>query len=337
MKNILCLGGAGFIGSNFVDYIFKNTDWNITVVDLLNYRGRLDNFSDEVWREHLNYINGKKDSRFRFIYGDICDFHLMNKLFKENEYVVGFAAESHVDRSIFSSAPFIRSDVEGVQILLDVLKQNKHIEKFIHFSTSEVYGTAQYEPMDEQHPLLPASPYAASKCGGDRLIYSYQNTFDVPTTIVRPFNQYGPQQHAENLIPKCITSILNGKKIPIFGNGEAMRDFVFVKDTCEAILTLLNADNNEIKHKVFNIATGIATSTLDIARKIVKYMGQTEDECISFVDSRLGEVNKHIGCNKKMKSVFNWETKTTLDCGLLLTIEWYKSHLPWIANRKMYI
>src|SRR5947209_3547530 len=197
-RRILITGGAGFIGSNFVRYILNTyPDYTVTVLDALTYAGNLDNFDDRT----------KEDPRFIFWQGNVQNGEMVSELVAQCDAVVHFAAETHVARSIYDNTTFFQTDVLGTQVIANAVLKHK-IERFIHISTSEVYGSAEYDPMDELHPLLPTTPYAGAKCGADRLVYSYYVTYGIPAVILRPFNNYGPHQHLEKVVPRFITSAL---------------------------------------------------------------------------------------------------------------------------------
>jgi len=216
MKKILVTGGAGFIGSNFVEYLFERyPETHIIVLDALTYAGNPQNFPAKI----------KNSKRFEFWYGNVLNDDLVNELMGRVDIVVHFAAESHVARSIYDNKIFYMTDVMGTQVVANsVLKNYRNVERFIHISTSEVYGTARANPMDEEHPLKPMSPYASAKAGADRLVYSYWATYDIPAIIVRPFNQYGPKQHLEKVISRFITSALKNEPMTVHGDGSARRD-----------------------------------------------------------------------------------------------------------------
>src|SRR6476660_7394055 len=225
-KTILVTGGAGFIGSNFARHLYrKYPEYRILVVDALTYAGSVSNLPE----------GAQQSGRYEFWYGDVRNGELMDTLVSRADIVVHMAAESHVTRSIYDNRLFFETDVLGTQTVANaVAKYRDRVELFVHVSTSEVYGTAVSPMMDEQHPLNPMSPYASAKCGADRLVYSYWATYSVPAVIVRPFNNFGPMQHLEKVVPRFITSVLLDEKLTVHGNGEAARDFVHVDDTCRA-------------------------------------------------------------------------------------------------------
>lgn len=244
-KRILITGGAGFVGTNFVTHLLqKYPDYHVMVLDALTYAGNLDNFPPGI----------KNDARFSFYRGDVRDLALVLELMQKVDAVVHLAAETHVARSIYDDRKFFETDVLGTQSVASaVLKNREHIQRFVHISTSEVYGTAVFTPMDEDHPLHPVTPYAAAKAGADRLVYSYWRTYHLPVVILRPFNQYGPYQHLEKVIPRFITSALLNEPLTVHGTGMARRDWLYVEDTCERIDRALHAQNPHVEGEVFNL------------------------------------------------------------------------------------
>jgi dTDP-glucose 4,6-dehydratase len=234
-----------------------------------------------------------------------------------------------VTRSIYDNYIFFETDVLGTQTIANaVLKYKDTVERFIHISTSEVYGTAVREAMDEDHPLMPMSPYASAKAGADRLVYSYWATYEQPVTIIRPFNNYGPYQHLEKAIPRFITSCMLNEPIRVHGDGGAARDFVFVEDLCRAIDSIAHADVSLVKGEVFNVASGMHRSILSIARDIVRMMGKDES-IIQFVGDRPGQVFRHTGDIRKIQRVLGWQPNITWEEGLERTIAWYRNNRPW--------
>jgi dTDP-glucose 4,6-dehydratase len=219
--------------------------------------------------------------------------------------------------------------------MLDSLVRHKNVERFIHISTSEVCGTAETIPMDEHHPIKPRSPYAAAKAGADRLVYAYQCTYDIPTIIIRLFNNYGPQQHLEKMIPRFITSALKGEPLTIHGTGLQTRDWMHVDDTSKALDTILHHDNfDQIKNELIHIGTGKETSVLEIAQSILKIFDLPET-MLTFVPDRPGQVLCHISSKDKAKQLLNWEPTISLNEGLRNTIEWYRNHHKWCETREM--
>lgn len=314
MKTILVTGGAGFIGSNFVDYIFrKYRDYRLIVLDALTYAGDIENIPPGI----------RNSGRFEFWYGDVNNLDLVSDLVGRSDIVVHFAAETHVARSLYSHRVFFVTDVLGTQSVANaVLKHSGRIDRFIHISTSEVYGTSVYEPMDESHPLNPTSPYAAAKAGADRLVYSYIVAHDIPGVIIRPFNNYGPKQHLEKVIPRFITSCILGEPLTIHGDGSASRDWVFAEDTARAVDLVLHAPIEKVRGEVFNVGTGRSLSVLEIAKKISAEFGVQEN--LDFMSERFGQVQRHISSTGKAEKVLGFKASLSFEEGLRETIEWYK-------------
>ncbi|MDP2922439.1 MAG: dTDP-glucose 4,6-dehydratase [Candidatus Omnitrophota bacterium] len=321
-KNILITGGAGFIGSNFTRYLYeKYPNYRLIILDALTYAGNTENLPIEVKSLH--------NDRFSFWHGNVRNGELIDTLISQSDIVVHFAAETHVTRSVFDNFLFFETDVLGTQTVANAIAKYKDkIELFIHISTSEVYGTAQKEKMDENHPLLPCSPYASAKAGADRLVYSYWATYDIPAVIVRPFNTYGPCQHLEKAIPRFVTGCILNEDLRVHGDGSAARDYVFVEDVCRALDTIMHADIKKIKGEVFNVASGMHRSILSIAKDIVRLMGK-DDSLIKFVGERPGQVFRHTGDIEKIKKELGWKPKVSWEEGLKRTIQWYKGNRPW--------
>lgn len=323
MKKILVTGGAGFIGSNFVRYILdKYPDYRVVVLDILTYAGNTDNLPKDMLAQQ-----SRPDARLTFWYGNVCNADLVSTLMAEVDTVVHFAAESHVTRSIYDNKVFFETDVMGTQVIANSVLNHKNIERFIHISTSEVYGSAEGEVMDEEHILNPMSPYASAKCGADRLVYSYWATYDIPAVIIRPFNNYGQNQHLEKAVPRFITSALLGEAMTVHGQGQAERDWLYVGDHCQALDKVLHVDINKVKGQVINIGSGVSTSVYDIAKK-VKALTNADSEII-FVGDRPGQVVRHTSSTQKAKDLLGWEATTSFDDGLRTTIEWYRNNPKW--------
>ena len=317
-KRILVTGGAGFIGSNFVDFIMrKYPDYSVVVLDALTYAGDI---------EHIP-VRRRDSNRFEFWYGDVNNLDLVSDLVGQADIVVHFAAETHVARSLYSHRIFFTTDVLGTQSVANaVLKHSGKVERFVHISTSEVYGTAEYEPMDELHPLNPTSPYAAAKAGADRLVYSYILAYDLPGIIIRPFNNYGPRQHLEKVIPRFITSCILGEPLTIHGDGTAARDWVYAGDTAKAIDHAIHMHIDKVKGEVYNIGTGRAVSVIDIAKKVTAAFGMKEN--FQFIPDRFGQVKKHISSTRKAKTGLGFTPSVSFDRGLQKAIQWYKKNRP---------
>src|SRR5690349_22537956 len=258
MKRVLVTGGAGFISSGFVRHLLAATPYHVVSLDALTYAGNLENLADVMAHERLS-----------FVHGDIRDKELVRQLVDEVDVIVNAAAESHVEKSIEEGASeFVTTNVEGTQILLDAIRETP-VERFILISSSEVYGTAEYAPMDEEHPLNPRSPYAATKAGGDRLAYSYYVTYGLPIVIVRPFNNYGPRQHPEKVVPRFITQALADEPLTIHGDGHASRDWLYVLDDAAAIEAVIAAPLDNVAGELLNVATGVDSSANDIADAVL--------------------------------------------------------------------
>jgi dTDP-glucose 4,6-dehydratase len=320
MKTILITGGAGFIGSNFVRHLYnKYPDYRLIVVDALTYAGNVDNCPD----------GAMGSERYEFWYGDVRNGELMDTLVSQSDVVVHMAAESHVTRSIYDNKLFFETDVLGTQAVANsIVKHRNKVERFIHISTSEVYGTALSEKMDETHPLNPMSPYASAKCGADRLVYSYWATYKIPAIVVRPFNNYGPYQHLEKAVPRFITSCLLGEPVTVHGDGTAARDWIFVEEHCEALDQLLHADIDKVCGEVINIGSEEHRSVLEVAEAVVEAMNPAESR-IKFIGDRPGQVFRHTADASKLKRLIGWQPRLSFQEGLERTIRWYRDHQEW--------
>jgi dTDP-glucose 4,6-dehydratase len=320
MKTILVTGGAGFIGSNFVRHLYrKYPDYKLIVIDALTYAGNVQNCPE----------GAMGSGRYDFWYGDVRNGELMDTLVSQADVVVHMAAESHVTRSIYDNRLFFETDVLGTQTVANaVVKHRDRVERFIHISTSEVYGSAVTGKMDEDHPLNPMSPYASAKCGADRLVYSYWATYDIPAVIVRPFNNYGPYQHLEKAVPRFITSCILKEPLTVHGDGSAKRDWVFVEEHCEALDRLLHADLEGIKGQVINIGTGEDKSVLEIAEAVLEAMKPTDSQ-IQFIGDRPGQVFRHTSDASKLKRLIDWQPRLSFSEGLERTIRWYRDNESW--------
>ena len=317
MKKVLVTGGAGFISSTFVRHLLAETPYEVVSLDALTYAGNLENLADLMAHPRLS-----------FVHGDIRDRELVRRLVSEVDVIVNAAAESHVEKSIEEGASeFVTTNVEGTQILLDAVRETP-VERFILISSSEVYGTAEYAPMDERHPLEPRSPYAATKAGADRLAYSYFVTYGLPVVIVRPFNNYGPRQHPEKVIPRFITQALSDEPLTIHGDGHASRDWLYVDDDAEAIEAIIAADIDSIAGEVLNVATGIDISVSEIADAVLDVLGKPSS-LKTHVEERPGQVDRHIGSTEKAERLLGWRARTSFEAGLARTVEWYRDNAGW--------
>ncbi|KCZ70515.1 dTDP-glucose 4,6-dehydratase [Candidatus Methanoperedens nitroreducens] len=311
---ILITGGCGFIGSNFIHYILKNTDYEVINLDGLTYSGNPDNLKD---------IEGNE--RYRFIHGRIEDRKLVYELIQDAEYLVNFAAESHVDRSILDSRPFIITNIEGTQVLLEACRHSD-IKKFVHISTDEVYGELGETGKFVEHlPLLPNSPYSASKASADLIIRAYHETYGLPAATARPSNNYGYYQYPEKFIPLIITNLLEDKHVPVYGEGKNIRDWIFVEDCCAGIATILNRGKTG---EVYNVGGESEKRNIDIVRMLLGLLGRDESY-IKFVKDRPGHDYRYALDNTKIRKEPGWSPKIDLETGLAKTVEWYKNNPSW--------
>ena len=316
-KKVLVTGGCGFISSNFIRHLLQHTPYEVVSLDALTYAGNLENLRDVMGHERL-----------RFIEGDIRDPETVRDIVAEVDVVVNAAAESHVEKSIQEGASqFVKTNVEGTQILLDAMREAP-LDRFILISSSEVYGTAEAAPMDEEHPLNPRSPYAATKLGADRLAYSYWVTYDLPIVIVRPFNNYGPFQHPEKALPRFVIQALNDEPLTIHGDGHASRDWLFVEDDAEAIEAVITAPRDAVAGEVVNVATGIDISVSQIADYVLDALDKPSSLKVH-VDERPGQVDRHIGSTAKAEELLGWRARTSFEQGLERTIDWYVENRAW--------
>jgi dTDP-glucose 4,6-dehydratase len=321
-RTVLVTGGAGFMGSNFVRYLLrKYPQHKIIVLDALTYAGNTENLP--------KIDNQNRHSRFSFWYGNIRNGELVDSLVSQAQFVFHFAAETHVTRSIYDNQLFFETDVLGTQVVANaVLKYSKSVERFIHISSSEVYGSAMTEVMDEEHPLRPMSPYASAKAGADRLVYSYWETYDIPAVIVRPFNNYGAYQHLEKVIPRFITSCILDEPLTVHGDGKSQRDWLYVGDFCRALDILMHCDLEGVRRQVINVGTGRSTDILTIAELILKKMKRPRS-LIKYVGDRPGQVFRHTASITKAGSLLGWSPMTELEEGLDRTIVWYRKNRKW--------
>ena len=327
MKTYLVTGGAGFIGSNFVLYMLnKYEDIRIINLDKLTYAGNLEN---------LKSI--QNDPRHIFVHGDICDNELVNSLFEKYEidYVAHFAAESHVDRSIREPEVFAKTNVMGTVNLLNCAKDAWENEdgtwkegvKFLHVSTDEVYGSLGEEGyFTEKSPIQPSSPYSASKASSDLIALAYKETFKMNVNVTNCSNNYGPYQHNEKLIPHMIKLALNNQKLPIYGEGLNIRDWLYVEDHCEAIdLVFHNGKSGER----YNIGGHNEKRNIDIVKLILKRLGKSED-LIQYVEDRKGHDYRYAIDPSKIKAELGWEPETKFEDGIVKTIDWYIANPDWL-------
>lgn len=318
---LLVTGGAGFIGSNFIYYwLNKYPNDEIINLDLLTYAGNLENLSD---------IEANKN--YTFVKGDICDAELVNKLVKEVDIIVHFAAESHVDRSILNSADFIRTNVEGTRVLLEAAKNNGNI-RFHHISTDEVFGSLSLDDpkFNEKTAYDPRSPYSASKAASDHLVRSYYHTHGLPITISNCSNNYGPYQHPEKLIPFFITNLIEEKPVTIYGEGKNIRDWIHVDDHNRGVDLIIH--NGKIG-ETYCLGGNSEQSNLQITKNILSLMGKGEDSILHIAD-RLGHDMRYAINYSKAETELGFKPLVSLEQGLLSTINWYKNNYTWWAKIK---
>jgi dTDP-glucose 4,6-dehydratase len=312
-QSILVTGGAGFIGSNFVRHIMTNyPDCRVTVLDALTYAGNLENL-----------VGLEDDERFTFIKGTICERADVRKAIKGCEAVFNFAAETHVDRSIHEAGSFIHTDVFGTYTLLaEALEAG--IERFIQISTDEVYGSATSSGFHEDSPLKPGNPYSASKCGGDLMTLAFQNTYGLPVLITRSSNNFGSYQHVEKFIPLFVTNTIEGKDLPLYGDGMHERDWIYVEDNCRAIVQV--AMKGKVG-EIYNIAVGKSQPNLVVAERILDILGAPKSRIV-FVEDRKGHDRIYALDASKIKEL-GWKAETDFDDALEKTVLWYKDNEEW--------
>lgn len=325
LKTILITGAAGFIGSNVLEYLFdKHPRCRFLVLDALTYAGDMRSIPERI----------QKSKRFEFWYGDIRNAKMVDALVAQSDIVIHFAAESHVTRSIHDNLRFFETDVIGTQVIANaVLSNQPRVERFIHISTCEVYGSAVTTPMDENHPLNPASPYAAAKVGADRLVHSYVKTYNIPAVIVRPFNIFGPKQHLEKVIPRFITSGLLGEPLTVHGDGTSRRDFMYVDDLAKALDLIIHAPIRSVAGHVFNIGSGKSVSIGEIAQ-IVRNTMNVSKNCVVRIGDRPGQVVDFVADCAKIKKLFKWRPRVSFQQGLAKTIKWYKDNRDWWEHKR---
>lgn len=318
MTTILVTGGAGFIGSCFIRHeLKKHPDYNIINLDALTYCGNLENLRDV-----------ENNPNYRFVHGNICDKNLVRELIDEVDCVINFAAESHVDNSIKNPEIFIETNVQGTLNLLQASKEIG-IERFLQVSTDEVYGSlGQTGYFYETTPLAPNSPYSASKASADMLVRAYRETYGLPTLNTRCSNNYGPYQYPEKLIPFFISKLLKNEKVPVYGDGLNVRDWLYVYDHCEAIDVVLHKGK---VGEIYNIGGHNEKTNLEITKLILSVMGKDENS-IEYVEDRLGHDKRYAISNDKITTELDWTPSLTFEEGIKLTIDWYLSNQDWIQN-----
>jgi dTDP-glucose 4,6-dehydratase len=315
---LLVTGGSGFIGCNFIRHmIARYPAYDIINLDKLTYAGNPDNLRDL-----------EKSPRYTFVKGDICDPAIVDQVMKNTDQVVHFAAESHVDRSIADSSAFIRTNVLGTHTLLEGALRHK-IKKFVHISTDEVYGSIMKGSFVETDRLTPSSPYSSSKASSDLLALSYHITHGLPVTVTRCTNNFGPYQYPEKLIPLFVTNLLEGKKVPVYGTGTNVRDWIYVLDHCKAVDFVLHNGN---PGEIYNIGGGAEKTNIEITDKIIELLGK-DQSAIEHVKDRLGhDLRYSLDCSKLKK--MGWKPEYSFDEAMKNTVEWYVENRPWWEKLK---
>lgn len=305
---LLVTGGAGFIGSNFVHYVLEETDHDVTTLDALTYAGAKSN------------LEGVLDCpRHEFVEGDIRDRSLVDGLVADADMVLNFAAESHVDRSIESTEPFVSTNVQGTQTLLDAAR-SADVDRFVQISTDEVYGEIEDGTFHEDDPLNPRNPYAASKAGADLLAQSYHTTYGLPVVITRSSNNYGPRQHVEKLIPKFVTNSARGDPLPLYGDGSNVREWTYVRDNCRAVELVMREGR---PGRIYNIGSGEELQNIEVTQRILDAVGASED-LIEFVEDRPGHDQRYALDTSRIEAL-GWEPQWSFDEGIEETVAHYLS------------
>lgn len=308
--NLLITGGAGFIGSEFAIQVSSNTDFNITVLDSLTYAGNLGNLED-------------CQDRIQFVTVDIRNLGDLEKLFRKKQFthIAHFAAESHVDNSISNPAIFAETNVIGTLNLLDLARKYS-IERFLHISTDEVYGSVSEGFSTESSPLNPSSPYSASKAAAEHFVFSFLHTFNLPTLIVRCSNNYGPRQYPEKLIPFFISRLMKNQSVPVYGDGKNVREWLHVSDCAKGISMVLEKGRTG---EIYNISSGIFRENLEVTRMLIDLMGKSID-LINFVEDRKGHDFRYAIDSSKIRTELGWKPEVSLEKGLKQTVEWFKEN-----------
>ena len=314
MVKVLVTGGAGFIGSNFVHYaLAAHQDWQVTTLDKLTYAGRIENL-DSV----------RNNPRHRFVQGDVADARVAAPLVQESDIVVHFAAETHVDRSILHAGDFITTDVFGTFVLLEAARETPNLRRFVQISTDEVYGSVPEGSSTETDELRPRNPYSASKAGADRLAYSYWATYQVPVIVTRASNNYGPNQFPEKIIPLFITNLIDDIPVPLYGDGQNVRDWLHVDDHCRAVDLLIDQGT---PGEVYNIGGGNHVKNVDLTHRILALVGKP-DSLIKPVADRPGHDRRYSLDTAKLQSL-GWRPRESFEDGLANTVTWYRDNERW--------
>jgi dTDP-glucose 4,6-dehydratase len=316
---VLVTGGAGFIGSAFVRMLAAETGWRIVNLDKLTYAGNLENLAGI-----------EENEKYRFVHGDICDGRLVESLLEDErpDAIVHFAAESHVDRAILSPEPVVRTNLNGTFTLLEAARRAA-VPRFVHISTDEVYGSlAAPVEATEEFPLHPSSPYSASKAGSDLLALSYFVTYKFPVVVTRASNNYGPYQFPEKLIPLMIANALEDKPLPVYGDGQQVRDWLYVEDHCRGILAVLQKGR---EGEIYNIGGNRSLPNLEVVRRLLALSGKPES-LIQYVTDRPGHDRRYALSSEKITRETGWGPQVDFETGLARTIQWYRANASWVAR-----
>jgi dTDP-glucose 4,6-dehydratase len=314
---ILITGGAGFMGSNMIHYLLRTyQDIEIVNFDDLTYAGNL-----------LNLTDIQDDPRYTFVKGNISDAEAVDKVVQGVDLIINYAAETHVDRSILEPKAFIDTNIYGVFNLLEAVKRH-NIHRMVQISTDEVFGAVMEGESDEESKFEPRSPYAASKASADHLCHSYAVTYGVPVIVTHSVNFYGPYQFPEKLIPLFTMNLLEGKTVPVYGDGMQIREWIFTEDHCRAIDVIAQNGN---PGEVYNIGTGFRVPNLEITRKLIEMTGR-EDSAIEYVKDRAGHDRRYALNANKLRTELGWEPHVTFDEGIAKTVEWYKANQAWVDS-----
>lgn len=309
---LLVTGAAGFIGSNYARHVLSTSDDSVRVLDALTYAGNRENLAD---------LDG--DPRFEFVHGDICDRDTVRSAMEGCDQVVHFAAESHVDRSLLDPDVFVRTNCGGTNVLCDVAAQTG-VDRFVHISTDEVYGSIEAGSFVETDPLQPRSPYSAAKAGSDLIALAYHETYDLPVVVTRSSNQFGPYQFPEKLIPFFVTTLLEGGRVPLYGDGLNVRDWLFVRDNCTGVdLVRRTGDVGQI----YNIGAGNERTNREITDTILAALGKDESS-VEYVEDRLGHDRRYSIATEKAAAL-GWQPELSFDQAIEETIAWYVDHRSW--------
>jgi dTDP-glucose 4,6-dehydratase len=311
---VLITGGAGFIGTNFTRFLARRCDFGITVLDKLTYAGRRDNLHDL-----------EESGRIEFVQGDICDPAAVSLAMSGADVVVNFAAETHVDRSIEDPSDFVRTDIEGVRVLLEEFRSSACRRLFLQISTDEVYGSVESGSSGEADALCPRSPYSASKAGGELLAMSYFSTWAVPVIVTRASNNYGPYQYPEKLIPLFVTNAMEGLELPVYGDGLNRRDWLYVEDHCRALAAVIEKG---VPGRIYNIGSGEEQTNLEITTSILDLTG-ADRRLIRHIADRPGHDRRYALDTSRIRRELEWKPETGLRQGLAATVEWYSTNRAW--------